>query len=135
MSEKIGMVNQYDKDKGFQEVLPLFIIKCMVKEININQYINPFDIYTSSTDITKAIRLVIDCRNGNIIKKYDTPGSIDADECFLFEIFRIGKIIEIDEDDLFSLNEECYTFDFVKNPEKDIELFYRFYGYRFNKEL
>ena len=32
MNEKIGMVNQYDKDKGFQEVLPLFIIKCMVNK-------------------------------------------------------------------------------------------------------
>ena len=122
--EKIGRINQYDRAYGFQEVLSISKIEEVLEKVDVKELIKPADIYAEGESYYDSMRIVIDCRNGEVKILNHRTGNFDKDECFYHELFKTSIITEIEESDLFGFGEDRYTFNFT--TKKGIALFREF---------
>ena len=108
--EKLGRVNYYNKSLGFQDVKSIDEINAILEKIKIEEEITIEETFVEDSDYD-SIRVVIDCRNGEVKKIHNRSNETSVNECFYYEVFKINIATEIDEADLFGDGEDYFKFN------------------------
>lgn len=121
---ELGRVNYYNKSLGFQEVKSIDEISTILEKIKVEDYIKIEETFVEGNSYYDSIRVVIDCRNGEVEKLHNRSNETPVNECFYYEVFKTNIATEIDDADLFGDGEDYFEFNL--NAVKGKRLFKEF---------
>jgi len=113
-----------DKYGVWSEVKSIDEINTILEKIDLGDYITPQEIFVEGNSYYDSIRVVIDCRDGEVKKLHNRSNETSINECFYYEVFKTNIITEIDDADLFGDGEDCFKFNL--NAVKGKRLFKEF---------